>query len=103
MRTFETRCGSRVVRSFSNNGEGSTWTSCLYVNNGETITPTMARHKTEAGARRWAEKTLESFTAKARYNGGIWHVIAKSVSRQEADARAREWSQLGYPVSVTRD
>lgn len=68
MRTFETRCGSRVVRSFSNNGEGSTWTSCLYVNNGETITPTMGRHKTEAGARRWAEKTLAAYMASLQGN-----------------------------------
>lgn len=57
MRQFETRNGSRVVISFSN-GEGFSWSSRLYVNNGETATLTCAKHKTEAGARKWAAKML---------------------------------------------
>ena len=57
MRQFETRNGSRVVISFSN-GAGFSWSSRLYVNNGETATLTCAKHKTEAGARKWAAKML---------------------------------------------
>ena len=51
--------GSRIVKSFTN-GEGYSWTSRLYVNNGETATLTCAKHKTEAGARKWAAKVLAS-------------------------------------------
>jgi hypothetical protein len=32
--------------------------SRLYVNGGETATPTSSRHKTLAGAKRWAERRL---------------------------------------------
>lgn len=59
MQTFETKRGSRIVKSFRN-AEGSTWFSRLYVNAGETATLTASKHQTEAGARRWAEKALAS-------------------------------------------
>jgi hypothetical protein len=54
---FETRTGSRVVIATSN-GEGCGWSSRLYVNGGETATLTAAKHKSEAGARKWAAKIL---------------------------------------------
>lgn len=57
MQMFETIKGSRKVIS-SRNGEGYEWSSRLYVNNGETATLTCAKHKTEKGARAWADKTL---------------------------------------------
>jgi hypothetical protein len=42
----------------TSNGEGFSWSSRLYVNNGETATLTAAKHKSEAGARAWAAKAL---------------------------------------------
>ncbi len=60
MAQFETTKGSRKVISFSN-GEGYGWSSRLYVNNGETATLTCAKHKTENGARAWADKTLAPY------------------------------------------
>jgi len=61
---IETRIGSRVVISFRN-GEGYSWSSRLYVNNGETATLTCSKHKSEAGARKWAAKTLAAHIANA--------------------------------------
>lgn len=49
--------GNRSVKSFTN-GDGYSWNSRLYVNNGETATLTCAKHKTEAGARKWAARVL---------------------------------------------
>lgn len=54
---IETTAGSRKVISFRN-GEGYTWSSRLYVNHGETATLTSAKHKSEAGVRKWAAKVL---------------------------------------------
>lgn len=52
-----TTSGSRQVVTTANTSEGP-WSSRLYVNNGETATLTNASHKTEAGAQKWAKKTL---------------------------------------------
>ena len=52
---IETRNGSRIVIGFCT---GAGYDSRLYVNNGNTATLTSARHKTEAGARKWADKVL---------------------------------------------
>lgn len=57
MKQIEIRNGSRIVISTSN-GDGYPWSSRLYVNGGKTATLTSAAHKTEAGVRKWAEKTL---------------------------------------------
>ena len=57
MAQFETKSGSKLVRSASN-GSGSPWSSRLYVNGGDTATLTAAKHKSEAGARAWADKVL---------------------------------------------
>lgn len=57
MNNFVTVNGSRKVISFSNDGKH--YSSRLYVNNGETATPTNADHTTEKGARRWAKKVLK--------------------------------------------
>jgi hypothetical protein len=54
---FETTAGTRKVISFAND-RNSIWHSRLYVNNGETATLTSAKHKSEAGARKWAAKAL---------------------------------------------
>lgn len=59
MQMIETTKGSRKVIS-TRNGEGCDWSSRLYVNNGETATLTCAKHKSEAGARKWAAKVLEA-------------------------------------------
>lgn len=48
--------GSRQVVTCENN-PGS-FSSRLYVNRGETATLTAAKHKTLAGARKWAAKVL---------------------------------------------
>jgi hypothetical protein len=58
MRQIEITNGTRRVISTSN-GEGSPWSSRLYVNSGETATLICAKHKSEAGARKWAARTLE--------------------------------------------
>jgi hypothetical protein len=57
MQMIETAKGSRKVIS-ARNGEGYDWSSRLYVNSGETATLRCAKHKSEAGARKWAEKVL---------------------------------------------
>jgi hypothetical protein len=57
MQTIETTKGSRKVISTSN-GEGYDWSSRLYVNGGETATLICAKHKSEAGVRKWAAKVL---------------------------------------------
>jgi hypothetical protein len=59
---FTTKNGSREVVSCAND-EHSTWTSYLYVDNGELITPTCAKHKTKAGAMKWAKKILSRYGA----------------------------------------
>lgn len=58
MTKIETRAGSRVVISLNNRG---TWISRLYVSGGETATLVSANHKSEAGARKWAQNTLAGF------------------------------------------
>ena len=55
MTTIETRNGSWIVRTIE---QQSTYSSRLYVNNGETATLTHATHSTKAGAIRWANKQL---------------------------------------------
>ena len=57
MRTFETSNGSRTVVT-TNQNTGGEFQSRLYVDFGNVATLTSASHKTEAGARRWAEKKL---------------------------------------------
>lgn len=56
MTQFETTNGSRKVITTSN--DGSSFSSRLYVNGGETATLVSSKHKTEAGARKWAAKVL---------------------------------------------
>jgi hypothetical protein len=55
MRQFSIKAGSREVVISEDLGR---FTANLYVNNGETITGQRWTGKSEAGARRWAEKTL---------------------------------------------
>ena len=55
--TIETRHGSRTVIASNANAAG-TWESRLYCNRGEVATLVIAKHKTRAGAIRWAKKTL---------------------------------------------
>jgi hypothetical protein len=57
MQTITIKQGSRVVIA-TRNDEGSRWGSRLYVNGGETATLQAAKHKTEAGVRKWAETVL---------------------------------------------
>jgi hypothetical protein len=57
MTRFETRYGSRLVISTSNDEFGP-WRSTLYVNGGETITMIRGRHDTRKGAEQWARRTL---------------------------------------------
>lgn len=57
MITTTTKNGSREVVSTANDAS-SIWSSRLYVNHGETATLTCAKHKTQAGAVKWAKKTL---------------------------------------------
>ena len=57
MAQIEIKNGTRVVVSVSN---GFSWSSRLYVNGGETATLVCAKHKTEAGVRRWAEKVFSA-------------------------------------------
>jgi hypothetical protein len=68
MKTIETTNGSLKVVSTSN--DGSRWTSRLYVNCGETATLTHATHRTEAGARKWATKTMRDHV-NARISEGM--------------------------------
>ncbi len=65
------RRGSRQV-VISNQNTGGIFESRLYVNRGETATPTSARHKTLAGAVKWAEATLGVSVAgpRERKTGG---------------------------------
>lgn len=57
METIEIRNGTRSV--ISNNGNtAGVWESRLYVNDGDTATPTAAEHKTRKGAINWAQKVL---------------------------------------------
>jgi hypothetical protein len=56
---IETRKGSRVVISNNQNSSGI-WESRLYVSGGETATLTCAKHKSMAGAKKWAEKQVEA-------------------------------------------
>lgn len=55
MNQIEITKGSRKVISFRC---GDKWESRLYVNNGETATLTCAKHKSEAGVRKWAATKL---------------------------------------------
>lgn len=59
MKTIKVQKGSKLVIATSN-GEGFGWSSRLYVNGGETATLISAKHKSEAGVRRWASKVLEA-------------------------------------------
>jgi hypothetical protein len=56
---IEIKAGNRLVIA-SRNDETYPWSSRLYVNGGETATLTSAKHKSEAGVRRWAERVLAS-------------------------------------------
>ena len=49
--------GNRVVRTCNQNSAGI-FESRLYVNKGETATLTCAKHKTLAGAQKWAIKAV---------------------------------------------
>ena len=49
--------GSHRVFSFCN-GEGLSWNSRVYVDDGKIATPVRAKHMTEAGVRKWAAKVL---------------------------------------------
>lgn len=49
--------GTRLVRS-SNQNSANVYESRLYVNNGETATLSCAKHKTLAGAKKWAAKAV---------------------------------------------
>jgi hypothetical protein len=54
------REGSRTVHA-TRNDEGHPWSSRLYVGGAmEIATLQTAKHKTEAGLRRWAKKMLRS-------------------------------------------
>ena len=55
MTTTETKNGSWVVRTTE---QQATYSSRLYVNNGETATLVHATHSTKAGAAKWAAKQL---------------------------------------------
>jgi hypothetical protein len=54
-----TQVGTRIVLH-ARVGNGRQWISCLYVNNGETITSIRGRHCTLSGAKKWAAKQLAS-------------------------------------------
>ena len=58
LRRLEIVKGSRKVIAFRNDEECAWW-SRMYVNNGETATLVSARHRTEKGVRKWAEKVLD--------------------------------------------
>lgn len=58
MRQFEIRKGNRVVIVTEDFGRFS---ARLYINGGETITSFCWKGKTEAGARRWADKALTAW------------------------------------------
>ena len=60
MSQFGIKAGSRSVTVTI---QGDRYTATLYVNGGETITTQRWTGKTEAGARRWASKTLSEFNA----------------------------------------
>lgn len=49
--------GNRVVRTCNRNS-AAMFESRLYVNKGETATLVCAKHKTLAGAKKWAEKAV---------------------------------------------
>lgn len=49
--------GNRVVRTSNQNSAG-VFESRLYVSKGETATLTCAKHKTLAGATKWAQKAV---------------------------------------------
>lgn len=51
----ESKTGSWVVIT---NVHAGTYNSRLYVNYGKTATLTAAKHRTEAGARKWAAKQV---------------------------------------------
>ena len=55
--TFKTtsKTGSWVVIT---NVQNTTYSSRLYVNYGETATLTAAKHRSEAGSRKWAAKQV---------------------------------------------
>ena len=55
--TIKTTNGSKVVIS-TNQNTADIWESRLYVDNGNIATPTNAKHKTKAGAIRWANSKL---------------------------------------------
>jgi hypothetical protein len=57
MRQIEITAGTRKIIATSN-GAGRPFTSTLYVNGGETATLIRAKHKSEAGMRKWADKVI---------------------------------------------
>lgn len=62
MKQHEMTNGTRKVvtteESFMTSPDGFKFRSRLYVNKGETATLTCAKHRTMAGARKWAAKVL---------------------------------------------
>ena len=62
LETIKTVNGSRMVITDNRNSAG-VYESRLYVNNGESATLTCAKHKSRAGAIRWANKTLATYVA----------------------------------------
>jgi hypothetical protein len=59
---WEVKSGSAVVRIWS--GDNRIFQSRLYVNNGETATLTTAKHRTLAGAKKWADQVIKSHQKK---------------------------------------
>lgn len=57
MNMISAQNGSRIVYTNNQNTAGI-YESRLYVSKGETATPTCARHKTLAGAKKWASRVV---------------------------------------------